>query len=61
MTVEVIQFETLHRLYIKHGLSMDDIDATNILPTLRKSNRSGLIYQMTQRYVQHMTELGTAV
>jgi hypothetical protein len=58
MSVEVIQFETLRRLHIKHGLSLDDIDATNVLPTLRKSNRSGLIYQMTQRYVQHMTGLG---
>ncbi|KAH9965541.1 hypothetical protein BGW80DRAFT_755784 [Lactifluus volemus] len=35
--VEVIQFETLHRLHIKHGLSLDDIDA--VLPTLHKSNR----------------------
>jgi hypothetical protein len=57
MSVEVIQFETLRRLHINHGLSLDDIDATNILPTLRESNCSGLIYQMTQRYVQNMTDL----
>jgi hypothetical protein len=61
MLVEVIQFETLRRLHINHGLSLDDIDATNVLPTLRKRNRSGLIFQMTQRYVQNMTELGTAL
>jgi hypothetical protein len=57
MSVEVIQFETLRRLHINHGLSLDDIDATNILPMLRESNRSGLIYQITQRYVQNMTDL----
>ncbi|KAI0253462.1 hypothetical protein BJV78DRAFT_211135 [Lactifluus subvellereus] len=47
--VEVIQFETLRRLHIGHGLSLDDIDATNVLPPLRETNRYGLIYQMTQR------------
>jgi hypothetical protein len=52
MAVEVIQFETLRRLHIGHGLSLDDIDATNVLPPLRTSNRYGLIYQMTQRCVR---------
>ncbi|KAI0302826.1 hypothetical protein B0F90DRAFT_1667436 [Multifurca ochricompacta] len=47
--VEVIQFETLRRLHFGHGLSLDLIDATNVLPPLRSSNRFGLLYQMTQR------------
>ncbi|KAH9954772.1 hypothetical protein BC827DRAFT_1241027 [Russula dissimulans] len=47
--VEVIQFEVLHRLRNKHGLSLDDIDATGVLPKLRESNQFGLIYKMTQR------------
>jgi len=29
---EVIQFEALRRLHLGHGLSLDDIDATNVLP-----------------------------
>jgi hypothetical protein len=46
-----IQFETLRRLHFGRGLSLDDIDATNVLPKLRLSNSSGLIYKMTQRCV----------
>jgi hypothetical protein len=49
--VEVIQFEVLRRLHLGYGLSLDDIDALNVLPTLRRTNRDGLIYQMTQRCV----------
>ncbi len=49
--VEVIQFETLRRLYFGHGLSLDEIDATGVLPPIRTSNREGLIYSMTQRCV----------
>lgn len=49
--VEVIQFEVLRRLHLGSGLSLDDIETLNILPTLRKTNRDGLIYQMTQRCV----------
>jgi histone-lysine N-methyltransferase EZH2 len=45
----VIQFETLRRLYFGNGLSLDEIDATGILPQLRVNNRDGLIYKMTQR------------
>lgn len=51
MTVEVIQFEVLRRLHFGHGLSLEDIDVTGVLPELRQSNRYGLIYQMTQRCV----------
>ncbi|KAH9974853.1 hypothetical protein BJV74DRAFT_183098 [Russula compacta] len=47
--VEMIQFEVLRRLHIGHGLSVDDIEATNVLPELRHANNSGLMYQMTQR------------
>ncbi|KAH9164585.1 hypothetical protein EDB89DRAFT_2077985 [Lactarius sanguifluus] len=47
--VEVIQFEALRRLYFGNGLSLDEIDATGVLPPLRLSNREGLIYSMTQR------------
>ncbi|KAF8488924.1 hypothetical protein F5888DRAFT_1909582 [Russula emetica] len=47
--VEAIQFEVLRRLHFGHGLSLDDIDVTGVLPRLRQSNRFGLIYQMTQR------------
>lgn len=52
MLVEIIQFEVLRRLHIGHGLSVDDIEATNVLPELRRVNHSGLIYQMTQRCVR---------
>ncbi|KAH9047475.1 hypothetical protein EDB83DRAFT_1463014 [Lactarius deliciosus] len=47
--VEVIQFEALRRLSYGNGLSLDEIDATGVLPPLRLSNREGLIYSMTQR------------
>lgn len=47
--LEVIQFEALRRLHFRHGLSLEDIDVTGVLPELRWSNRDGLIYQMTQR------------
>ncbi|KAI9444046.1 hypothetical protein H4582DRAFT_2095391 [Lactarius indigo] len=47
--VEVIQFETLRRLSTGNRLSLDEIDATSVLPPLRLSNREGLIYSMTQR------------
>ncbi|KAH9059795.1 hypothetical protein EDB87DRAFT_1562822 [Lactarius vividus] len=46
---DVIQFETLRRLYFGNGLSLDEIDATGVLPPLRTNNREGLIYKMTQR------------
>ncbi|KAH9164584.1 hypothetical protein EDB89DRAFT_2016838 [Lactarius sanguifluus] len=46
---DVIQFETLRRLYFGNGLSLDEIDATGVLPPLRIDNREGLIYKMTQR------------
>ena len=49
MTVEVIQFEVLRRLHFGHGLSLEDIDLTGVLPETRSSNQDGLIYQMTQR------------
>jgi hypothetical protein len=49
--VEVIQFEVLRRLHLGHGLSLDDIDALDVLPALRSTNRFGLLYQMTQRCV----------
>ena len=52
ITVEVIQFEVLRRLHVGHGLSLEDIDVTGFLPESRPSNRFGLIYQMTQRYVR---------
>jgi len=51
MIVEVIQFEVLRRLHFGHGLSLEDIDVTGVLPESRQSNRYGLIYQMTQRCV----------
>jgi hypothetical protein len=51
MIVEVIQFEVLRRLHFGHGLSLEDIDITDVLPQLRQSNRFGLIYEMTQRCV----------
>ena len=51
MTVEVIQFEALRRLHFGHGLPLEDIDVTGVLPESRQSNRDGLIYQMTQRCV----------
>lgn len=51
MAVEVIQFEALRRLHFGHGLSLEDIDVTEVLPESRQSNRFGLIYQMTQRCV----------
>ncbi|KAI0297413.1 hypothetical protein BC826DRAFT_165885 [Russula brevipes] len=47
--VEEIQFEVLRRLCVGHGLSLEDIDATNVLPKLRENNQSGFIYGMTQR------------
>ncbi|KAF8273078.1 hypothetical protein EI94DRAFT_1783169 [Lactarius quietus] len=47
--VEVIQFETLRRLYFGQGLSLDEIDVTDVLPPLRSGNREGLIYSLTQR------------
>ncbi|KAH9059794.1 hypothetical protein EDB87DRAFT_1809770 [Lactarius vividus] len=47
--VEVIQFEALRRLFSGNRLSLDEIDATGVLPPLRLSNREGLIYSMTQR------------
>ncbi|KAI9444047.1 hypothetical protein H4582DRAFT_2190030 [Lactarius indigo] len=46
---DVIQFETLRRLYFGNGLSLDEIDAIGVLPPLRVNNREGLIYKMTQR------------
>lgn len=51
MAAEVIQFEVLRRLHFGRGLSLDDIDATRVLPTLRVTSHFGLIYQMTQRCV----------
>jgi len=66
MTVEVIQFEVLRRLHLGHGLSLEDIDATGVLPESRQTNRFGLIYQMTQRCVvlrlcrSHLTKRGSA-
>jgi hypothetical protein len=51
IAVEVIQFEVLRRLHFGHGLSLEDIDATCVLPPLRLTNRFGLIYAMTQRCV----------
>lgn len=51
MAVEVIQFEVLRRLHFGRGLSLDDIDATRVLPALRTTPRFGLIYKMTQRCV----------
>jgi hypothetical protein len=51
MTVEVIQFEVLRRLHFGHGLSLEDIDVTGVLPESRQANRDGLIYRMTQRCV----------
>ncbi|KAF8268570.1 hypothetical protein EI94DRAFT_1800296 [Lactarius quietus] len=47
--VEVIQFETLRRLYFGHGLSQGEINATGVLPLLRANNREGLIYSKMQR------------
>ena len=52
--VEVIQFEVLRRLHVGRGLSLDDIDAANVLPALRVTNREGLIYKMTQRCVRQV-------
>jgi len=52
--VEVIQFEVVRRLNLGHGLSLDDIDAENVLPALRPINRDGLIYKMTQRCVRRV-------
>jgi hypothetical protein len=49
IVVEEIQFEVLRRLCVGHGLSLKDIDATNVLPKLRESNQFGFIYRMTQR------------
>ena len=49
--MEVIQFETLRRLYFGQELSLAEIDATEVLPPLRTSNREGLSYSMTQRCV----------
>ena len=49
--VEVIQSETVRRLYFGHELSLGEIDATEVLPLLRASNREGLIYNTTQRCV----------
>lgn len=51
ITVEVIQFEVLRRLHFGHGLSLEDIDVTGVLPESRHANRDGLIYGMTQRCV----------
>ncbi len=51
ITVEVIQFEVLRRLHFGHGLPLEDIDVTGVLPKLRHTNRDGLIYAMTQRCV----------
>ena len=53
-SAEEIQFEALRRLHLGHGLSLDDIDATNVLPALRSTNRDGLIYRMTQRCVRRV-------
>ena len=68
MTVEVIQFEALRRLHFGHGLSLEDIDVTDVLPGSRQTNRDGLIYAMTQRCValslcrcSHLTKCGCAL
>jgi hypothetical protein len=48
--VEMIQLEAVRRL--RHGSGFDDteIDSLGIFPSLRDSNRSGLIWYSSQRY-----------
>ena len=48
--VEMIQLEAVRRL--RHGSGFDDaeINSLGILPPLRESNSSGLIWYSSQRY-----------
>ena len=48
--VEMIQLEAVRRL--RHGSGLDDaeINSLGIFPSLRESNRSGLIWYSSQRY-----------
>ncbi|KAJ6497191.1 hypothetical protein C8R47DRAFT_1212725 [Mycena vitilis] len=54
---EVIQFETVRRLHLNHGFSVEHIDhlitAYTSLRSLRLSNESGLLWDVSQRAVIH--------
>ena len=46
---EVIDLEVAQRLHA-NGLSFDEIDNLRILPQMRQSNESGLMWDNSQRY-----------
>jgi hypothetical protein len=47
---EVVYKEVIQRL-LKEGLSADDIDSLDILPSLRMTNESGLLWALQQRLI----------
>ena len=52
--VEMIQLEAVRRLRHGSGFDDDEINSLGILPSLRDSNRSGLIWYSSQRYEHHL-------
>ena len=48
--VEMIQLEAVRRLRYGSGFDDAEIDSLDIFPSLRNSNRSGLIWYSSQRY-----------
>jgi histone-lysine N-methyltransferase EZH2 len=48
--VEMIQLEAVRRLRHGSGFDEDEINSLGIFPSLRDSNRSGLIWYSSQRY-----------
>ncbi|EIN12427.1 hypothetical protein PUNSTDRAFT_124288 [Punctularia strigosozonata HHB-11173 SS5] len=46
---EIIQYETLRRLVLRHRLSMDTVDEAGILPPLRSNAEGGLLWDVSQR------------
>jgi hypothetical protein len=48
-SVEEIGIETTRRLFHGQGVSLDDLNHLSIIPQLRITNASGLVWDMTQR------------